>query len=194
MTKKKQKNLTQDQVRKLFSYDPETGKVTRVVTRMQKAKAGDSPGTVDKTGYIRVTISGRSYALHRVIWLYVHGYLPEHDIDHINRIRTDNRLENLREATRSCNIKNSKVYDDSVSGVKGVTWFSRDSEWRARIRSRLLSVDAHLGKSTDFIEVVAHRLAAEQCLDWSGCNSSSSAYDTMQNYLQSLQPQAGDIS
>jgi hypothetical protein len=54
-------------------------------------------------GYVQIKISGKLYHAHRLAWLYVYGYMPEKEIDHINRIRDDNRIANLREATSQLN-------------------------------------------------------------------------------------------
>ena len=171
--------LTQKEVRSLFNYDPETGELTWRATKgtaLVGAKAGCDSGR----GYLQVQVNRKLYYAHRLIWLWVHGYFPEHQVDHINRVRDDNRLENLREVTQQCNMRNSKQQSNNTSGVTGVYWVSKDSRWLANIKinSRLL----HLGYFTDFTEAVLTRLAAEQCLNWEGCDSSSDAF----RYLQEI--------
>lgn len=162
------KILTQDRALKILKYNENTGILYRRGLIGGSLDIVKEAGGLDKDGYIRVWVDGHSYAAHRVMWLMVHGYFPEHDIDHINRIKNDNRICNLREVTRSCNLKNTGSKSDSKSKIKGVGWFKRDSAWRARINSRILGFEAHLGCHEDFVEAVAHRLAAEQCLAWTG--------------------------
>jgi len=80
--------------------------------------------------YIRCCILGKSYAIHRMIFLYHHGYLPK-EVDHINGIITDNRIENLRESTRYQNTYNTKKPKSNTSGIKGVSWDKRQNRWVA---------------------------------------------------------------
>jgi len=68
-----------------------------------------------------VHIDGKTYSAHRIIWLICNGKYPDGEIDHINRNKTDNRIENLRDVTRAINELNKGVRKDSKTGVKGVT-------------------------------------------------------------------------
>lgn len=111
--------------------------------------------------------------MHRIVWLYHHGYLPENGLDHINRNVTDNRISNLREIAQSCNVKNAKQRSDNRSGVRGVSWMRRDSLWVSQIKGPGKSL--YLGRYEDFDEAVCSRLAAEQCLGWENCDSQSPA-------------------
>ena len=179
---KRRKLLTQERVRELFDLDEETGIMRRRLTLAYNAKEGDVVGYRDKThGYLTVRVDGRLYFLHRIIFLYVHGYTPEHQVDHQNRNKLDNRPVNLREITPQCNVRNSPVRSDNKTGIKGVTWCRRDLKWKVRVYTG--EGETHLGRFEDLNEAVAHRLAAEQCLDWPDCDSSSSAYQYMQRYL-----------
>jgi hypothetical protein len=85
-----------------------------------------------KTGYIQISFNGISYPAHRVIFAMHHGYFPG-QVDHINRIKHDNRIENLRESDNSLNSYNSKVRSDNASGVTGVQYRQDNGKWRARI-------------------------------------------------------------
>lgn len=89
-------------------------------------------GTVDGSGYLQVGIKGKYYKNHRLIFLMHHGYLPDL-IDHADGNRQNNRIENLREATRSQNNYNKKIGKSNTSGVKGVSWRPDSKKWRARI-------------------------------------------------------------
>ena len=113
-------SLTQGRVKELFDYDAKTGILTWRINRRGKAKVGDVAGVVNGEGYIKLSVDSKQYLAHRIIWLWVYGYLPEGNIDHVSRDRTDNRLCNLREISPSCNSKNSCVSVRNLSGVKGV--------------------------------------------------------------------------
>src|SRR6185369_10895033 len=84
-------------------------------------------------GYWRIFIYGKAYLGHRLVWLYVYGEWPRGDIDHVNRTRSDNRLCNLRVATRSQNLGNMGRRPVNTSGYKGVTWHKRAEKWLAQI-------------------------------------------------------------
>ena len=165
--------LTQEQVKKLFKYNPDTGDLICKVRRGNNGGIGDVAGYCNK-GYLQVTIDGKGYYNHRVIWLYVHGYIPEHDLDHINRKRFDNRIKNLREVSRQCNNRNCGNRNNNTSGVKGIFWHKTIKKWQANIGvNRELK---HLGYYDEFDNAVCARLAGEQCVNWSGCDSSSPAF------------------
>lgn len=183
--------LTRDAVEKLFHYDPETGEVTRRCHAQHNATKGAVVSYRRKDGYRLVGINNKNYLLHRVIWLLVHGTEPK-IIDHINRDPSDNRLCNLRAVTQTCNLRNRSVGKTSTTGVKGVNPNTSRSikihpelTWRAYIGIGGKHIE--MGMFECLVEAVAHRLAAEQCLDWSGCESSSTAYQFMQKYLKEKQ-------
>jgi hypothetical protein len=173
--------LSYERARELFDYDPETGDLTWRVSTNWSIKVGSRAGGKDAEGYMSVGVDRISYKVHRIIWLWVHGYIPENEIDHINRVRDDNRLCNLREASRSCNMRNFPVREDNTSGVPGVCWDKSRDNWIASVFTE--GKCHYIKASKDFTEAVAHRLAAEQCLNWAGCDSNSSAYQYMRDYL-----------
>jgi hypothetical protein len=123
--------LTFERVNELFSYDPDTGALTRKKNHW-KAKKGDMVGS-NNDGYLVVSIDDVVHRCHRVAWLLHTGSLPKNEIDHINGIRSDNRFENLRDATRSENAKNTKIHKTSTTGIKGVTWDKPSKKWRSMI-------------------------------------------------------------
>lgn len=137
--------------------------------------------------YISISIDGKGYLAHRLAWLWVYGYLPENPIDHINRNGSDNRITNLREASHSCNMRNIGTRKDNKSGIRGVQYHKPLKKWIPRIT--VLGKKYHLGVFENLTEAVAHRLAAEQCLDWPGCDFSSPAYYYIQEYLRKNQCQ-----
>ena len=166
--------LTQKKLKQYLNYNPLTGEFIWIVTLGGRSKVGSVAGTLSH-GYIQIRISGKPYKAHRLAWLYVYGYFPEHDIDHIDRDPSNNKIINLRHVSRSCNVKNSGLRCTNTSGIKGVYWDKKSDKWRAQIKVN--NKQHHLGFFTDFTEAVCHRLAAEQCLNWSSCDSNTPAND-----------------
>lgn len=112
--------LTLERLKEVLEYDPETGHFTWKINK-RRAKAGDRAGSIVAHGYILIRVDQTRQLAHRLAWFYVTGEWPEKDIDHINGVPGDNRLENLRQATRAENCKNLKVSSRSTTGVKGVS-------------------------------------------------------------------------
>lgn len=125
---------TQEQVALLFSYDSKTGVLVRKITVSSNAKAGAVVGSVNSDGYLCVGINKTTYKVHQIIWLLVNGKWPNGVIDHINRIKVDNRIENLRDTTVLVNNINKGVRKDSNTGVTNVTWRERDKRFYAACR------------------------------------------------------------
>jgi hypothetical protein len=126
--------LTKEVVRDLFEYEPETGFLIRRKSAGTRSKIGDAAGTHDKYGYRTVQIANKKYFVHRVVWLHVHGQIPVNVIDHINGIKDDNRLSNLRDVTSSENCQNlRKAKSHNKSGLQGVSWDFEKSKWRTQI-------------------------------------------------------------
>lgn len=82
-------------------------------------------------GYVQGSIFNKKYSGHHIVWALYHGRWPEHQIDHINGIRHDNRIENLRDVPQSENVKNSKLSSNNTSGICGVTWDKSRKKWFA---------------------------------------------------------------
>ena len=193
-------HITKERVRELFNYNPETGEVTRKEdiimfrkgrqTVHPKGRKGMIINSTDCSGYYRVGIDGVNVQLHRVIWLWWYGSWPENLIDHIDRNVKNNAINNLREASHSCNMRNSKTSTRNKSGIKGVRFDHCTDKWIASILkpkdTNSESKTVELIYSSDITEAAAYRLAAEQCLNWSGCDSSSSAYQHIQKYIHRL--------
>ncbi|MFZ2950933.1 MAG: HNH endonuclease signature motif containing protein [Desulfuromonadaceae bacterium] len=164
--------LTQEKVKALFDYLP-TGELIWKVRLSNRINIGDTAGHTRRGGYLITGIGGKIYYNHRLVWLWHHGYLPENYIDHIDRNTSNARIENLREVSMSCNLRNAKQPINNTSGVKGVSFNNKNKTWLAHIHceGKLLNIGTH----KDFGEAVCHRLAVEQALDWGGCDSLSPA-------------------
>lgn len=152
-----QEILSQSSLRQLLSYDRDTGLLVWLISR-GKAKLGSVAGAHDAHGYVVIRLYGVLYKAHRLIWLYETGSFPVEDIDHINGVRDDNRWANLRQATRSDNQQNMKMYANNTSGYPGVVWDASRGKWAARIRVN--GAQLNLGRFLDASEAfAAYKLA-----------------------------------
>lgn len=151
-------SLTQARLKELLDYNPETGLVTRLVCTANRHKVGEIVGAKGARGYLQATINSKKYMLHRLIWLWVHGVWPANDVDHRDRNRANNKLGNLREATRSENNHNSSLSKANWSGFKGVAWDKSRSLWMASIQAN--GESHHLGRfATAALASVAYQAA-----------------------------------
>jgi len=116
--------ITQKRLHELFDYDGNK--------LLRKLKVRPNPkiaGGYDSAGYICVRVNYKTFKAHRLIWLYVYGEWPKGEIDHINGIKDDNRIENLRDVSKSINQRNSKMRKNNTSGITGVIWDKANSKW-----------------------------------------------------------------
>lgn len=135
--------LTQQYIKQLFNYDEQTGHFTRIVGR-GSSHAGDLAGSVTWNGYVTIYLDKKNYRAHQLAWLYVYGEIPNTDIDHINRNRSDNRISNLRIASRSENNINSKLYSHNTSRFRGVSFSKERNKWESKIKHNGKTL--HLGR------------------------------------------------
>jgi len=126
-------DLTQEKLRELLHYDPLTGVFTRRVALSNRVKIGEVAGCDRPDGYLIFNVLGKLCLAHRLAWLYVYGTWPREELDHKNGDRKDNRIDTLREATHTENVRNSKVHWNNTSGFKGVSWSKEKRKWYARI-------------------------------------------------------------
>ncbi len=169
-------NLTQELLRELIRYDPETGVFTWLPRershfshdRQFKNWNGRYPGTVagrvGPKGYRAIAVLDHLYPAHRLAWLYVHGRFPADQIDHINRERDDNRIANLRDVSGVENAWNKGLQRGTKTGVTGVTEYRWHSVKRYVARIRVSGRLHHLGYFDNVPDAAAARAAAERDL------------------------------
>ena len=119
------------ELQKVLRYEPDTG-LLYWTADASKAVRGKQAGTLNR-GYIVVMYKSKFYKAHRVAWLLTHGHWPAHSIDHINGIKSDNRLENLRDVDDTLNQQNRhRARVDSKSGLMGASPYR--NRWKSQIR------------------------------------------------------------
>lgn len=124
--------MDHEKLKQYLTYSPETGLFHWVAASSDKTKIGDVAGCLRPDGYIKIKIFGKSYLAHRLAWFFVHGVWPEEEIDHINRVRNDNRIENLRSILKRQQQQNMKLTTKNTSGFVGVSQ-RKNGKWRAHI-------------------------------------------------------------
>ena len=124
--------MDHDTLKNYLSYSPETGLFHWIAASSDKTKIGDVAGCFRPDGYIKIKIFGRNYLAHRLAWFFVHSVWPEQEIDHINRVRNDNRIENLRSILKRQQQQNMNLTTKNTSGFVGVSQ-RKNGKWRANI-------------------------------------------------------------
>lgn len=154
--------VTAERLRQVLDYNPATGEFRWKTKLGPVDRIGEIAGTISNRGRRHIAIDRTVFAAHRLAWLYVYGAWPSGQLDHRNLNKLDDRIENLRPATRQQNSANRPVLRNNRLGVKGVSItprVRRPQRYRARIRvdNRLI----HLGYfSTPEQASEAYRLAA----------------------------------
>jgi len=173
--------LTQERLKELLSYNAVTGVFTWRKTVASKAVNGTIAGCCDR-GYIKIVVDKKAYFAQNLVILYVEGYLPEGQVDHKDRIRSNNIHNNLRpDVTSQCQMRNRGNFKNNKSGVKGVCFNKTYKKWQPglTISRRYKS----LGLYDNFEDAVCARLAGEQCVNWAGCDSSSPAFQYVRSNI-----------
>lgn len=136
-------DITAELIRERLNYDADTGVFTWRTSSRVPSKVGRVAGSHDVRGYLQLRIGGNVLKLHRLVWLHVYGEWPRGQIDHINGVRDDNRLSNLRVVTHAINCQNKRApLPSNKSGFLGVSWHA--GAWRATIV--LNGKQYHLGR------------------------------------------------
>lgn len=120
-------------LRQVLDYETETGLFMWKVSVSNNVKVGDIAGSKTKKGYLEIGLRGKQYRAHLLAWLYHYGAYPNLALDHINRIKTDNRISNLREVTHTENSHNRSDMKNNSSGYPGVFWRGERNCWIAVI-------------------------------------------------------------
>ena len=150
--------ITQVRLKNLLHYDIDTGVFTRR-NKFRNLAAGSVVGCVGADGYMQCSLDNKMYKMHRLAWLYVHDRWPTDQIDHINNIRADNRLINLREVSCAENHQNRARRTKNSSSYLGVGWHKRDRCWQAHIE--INGKRHHLGYYTHLSAAIDARKIAE---------------------------------
>jgi hypothetical protein len=151
-----------EELKRNLNYDQETGEFTWKVSNNNRIKIGERAGYISKkNGYRQIKVNKKLYMAHRLAWLYVYGELPKKEIDHIDHNRDNNSINNLREASRRENSRNTKIRSDNYSGVTGVFWNKNTFKWQVRIYD-LNGMNKHVGFFEDFHEARIARRKAER--------------------------------
>lgn len=124
--------MTKDELACLMRYDATLGRLVWIVNK-GRAKIGEPVGHIDREGYRRLRIGGRQYLEHRLVWMWHHGEFPR-ILDHIDRDRSNNRIDNLRPCHESENAANAGAPSSNTSGYRGVYFDTDRMKWVARIR------------------------------------------------------------
>jgi hypothetical protein len=154
--------ITQERLKELLSYDPDTGVFIWKIRKGRCAAgtiAGRNLNTTRGKTYRIIVIDRRHYYAHWLAWMYAHGMFPAVEMDHINGNGSDNSISNLRPVTRSQNMKNTRLRKDNKSGMCGIYFCKRALKWKAQIgfNSRV----TNLGEFSDKFEAICARKSAE---------------------------------
>lgn len=182
INKLKESLLSQELLKELLRYEYETGLFYWIKSGKGR-KISQPAGNVSQHGYVVIVINGERYFAHRLTWLYVYGEFPQEDdepfIDHINKNRADNRLENLRVSSAADNQKNKHRMSNNTSGVNGVNresslngsgtrvnyyWVASWYNENGKLRHKYFSIETHgEGKAKQL--AIVHRVEQLQLLE-----------------------------
>ncbi len=166
--------VSYERLHELLNYNSETGIFIWKVSKSRNVRAGSVAGSLHTNGYIYITIDGKKYFGHRLAWLYVHGYFPEHGIDHKDQVRHHNWIDNLREVSDVCNLRNAKpTYANNTSGIKGVYKDKATKKWQAQIMINKKQIG--LGRFKNKLDAAVARHEAEIKYKWDVCNTKASS-------------------
>ena len=146
------KELTKEYLHFLFDY--RDGKLFWKICKAKKIKVGDETGCHKEKGYFHIGINGTNYLIHRLVFAWHNGFMPKF-IDHIDGNPSNNKIENLREATWSQNQQNKTNQINNTSGVKGVSWVAKRNRWVVRVQLNKKSYQLGYFKDLEFAELVA---------------------------------------
>ena len=152
--------LTQARLKELVHYDPLTGLFTRINSG-SRFPTGERLGSPRGKGYLATTLDGRKWYMHRLAFIYMEGkevWGENEHVDHINRIRDDNRWTNLRITTPSGNALNRTKRKGTVFNVMGIE-VAKNGRYRARITIDGMRTD--VGSFSQLWDAICARKSAE---------------------------------
>lgn len=138
--------ITHDYILSILDYNKDTGSVVW----LKGKRKGKEAGSYDSEGYKQIKINGNCYRLARLLWFYVTGNWPISEIDHINRIKDDNKFINLRQADRQTNGRNRGNFINNTSGYTNINQVTRNNKnqyWRVSIK---VDTNKHIRKYFPF--------------------------------------------
>jgi hypothetical protein len=160
-----------EQLQELYSYCPQSGLITRKISTGRRWKAGQVAGSKNGQGYIEIKVQGKIVGAHRIAWmLYYNAPAPEF-IDHINRDPSDNRICNLRAATKSQNGANRVALSNNKTGIKGCYFVksknpNMEGAWRAQCRVGKKLYDLGRHKTAEQAQAAYNEFAAKAFGDY----------------------------
>ncbi len=162
--------LTQEILKELLSYNPETGVFTWRARAMcwfisqESAEhwnmrfAHTEAGSFNKNGYLAISIDGKDYLAQNLVWLYVHGRMPHDILDHEDHVKSNNKLSNLRETSQGGNCRNRSMNKNNKSGCSGVIWNEATQRWHVQLGN---GKGKHLGSANNLFDAACIRKSAE---------------------------------
>jgi hypothetical protein len=151
--------ITQKELKEILNYNSESGIFTwKNIVKPARKKVGDVAGGLC-LGYVVIGINGKIYRAHRLAWLYIYGKWPNDQIDHVNGIKNDNRLCNLRECNQSKNNYNRKMQKNNTSGIKGVC--KHKDKWMVQFKINKNVMYFGTYDDIEFAELVANEVRAK---------------------------------
>lgn len=152
-----------EELRQSLHYDPSTGALSWVESK--RGRRRKQVGHITTDGYHGVWVNGVRLKAHRVAFAHYYGRWPDGEIDHINGIKTDNRIENIREADRAENEHNKRVLPYNRTGVKGVSFYRGRYDARAKCRGKehRFGSFATLQEAAEAVRLGRERLHGEFC-------------------------------
>ena len=166
-------DITPELLRQLICFDESSGKYfwcerpehmfpkKCYCTVWNKGNAGfETMVYIDNRGYRKIYILGIPILAHRAVWAYHYGEWPKGQIDHINGVRSDNRLQNLRDVTQRENGRNQRLHSNNTTGISGICWDKKNRNWTVRIKHNGKRI--WLGSFREMPDAIFARKAAEK--------------------------------
>ena len=152
-------------LQELFNYDQHTGVITRKIDSGKRWKAGQIAGSRNGQGYVEIKVCGKIIGAHRIAWMLYYKEQAPDFIDHANRDVSDNRIGNLRAATKSQNGANRTAMANNATGIKGCYYVKSKAPnlpgaWRAQCRVNKKLIDLGRHKTVELAQAAYNEFAA----------------------------------